>query len=284
VVRAKKSLGQNFLVDRNYQQRIVTALEAQPEDVVLEIGPGTGALTDLLAGTVRRLVAVEKDDALASALAERYAGRADVEIVNGDALQVDIAALLATPADARIIGNIPYNITSPLIFRMLERAHRPRRLVFMVQKEVADRIASPPGDRQYGALSVGVRTVADVERLFVVPRGAFRPVPNVDSAVLRIDPFRPPRLSADQERDVRSLARVAFGRRRKQLQRILRDAPEYALDAETVTALLADVNIQPAARPESLAPEDFVALAGALRAQGVPRDTSGGSDASEEWS
>lgn len=282
MVRARKSLGQNFLVDRNYQQRIVAALEAGPDDTVLEIGPGTGALTDHLAGAVRRLVAIEKDDALAAALQQRFAGRADVEIVNGDALAVELVALLGSPGEARIIGNIPYNITSPLIFRMLEREHRPRRLVFMVQKEVADRIVSPPGDRQYGALSVGVRTVAQVERLFVVPRGAFRPVPNVDSAVLRIDPFRPSPLTAADERDVRTLARVAFGWRRKQLQRILRDAAEYGLDADAVAALLAPFEISPAARPETLAPEDFVALARALRARGLPGDTSVGMDVRQE--
>lgn len=275
MVRARKSLGQNFLMDRSYQQRIVDALGAQPDETVLEIGPGTGALTGHLAGTVRRLVAIEKDDRLAAALQQRFAGRADVEIVNDDALEADIVALLGPPAEARIIGNIPYNITSPLIFRMLERQHRPRRLVLMVQKEVADRIVSPPGDRQYGALSVGVRTVADVQRLFVVPRGAFRPVPNVDSAVLRIDPFQPPPLTAAEEGDVRTLARVAFGWRRKQLQRILRDAPEYALDGEVLDALLPPLGITPEARPETLAPETFVALSRALRARGLPGDTSG---------
>lgn len=273
-MRAKKSLGQNFLVDRNYQQRIVAALEARPDDTVLEIGPGTGALTGHLAGHVRRLVAIEKDHALAAALERRFDGRDDVEIVNGDALETDIVALLGDPAAARIIGNIPYNITSPLIFRMLERAHRPRRLVFMVQKEVADRIVSPPGDKQYGALSVGVRTVAHAERLFVVPRGAFRPVPGVDSAILRIDPYVPARLTQAEEHDVRALARAAFGRRRKQLQRILRDAPEYALEVGDVAALLAPLEIDSAARPETLAPETFVALARALRARGLPGDTS----------
>ena len=273
-MRAKKSLGQNFLVDRNYQQRIVAALEAKPDDTVLEIGPGTGALTEHLAGHVRRLVAIEKDRALAAALQQRFAGRADVEIVDGDALETDIVALLGDLAAARVIGNIPYNITSPLIFRMLERAHRPQRLVFMVQKEVADRIVSPPGDKQYGALSVGVRTVAHAERLFVVPRGAFRPAPGVDSAILRIDPYFPAPLTQAEEYDVRTLARVAFGRRRKQLQRILRDAPEYALDSEDVGPLLAPLEIDGAARPETLAPETFVALARALRVRGLPGDTS----------
>jgi 16S rRNA (adenine1518-N6/adenine1519-N6)-dimethyltransferase len=272
VTRAKKSLGQNFLVDPHHQRRIVAALEAGPDDTVLEIGPGTGALTDHLAGTVRRLVAIEKDDALAAALAARYAGRDDVTIVNGDALEADIPALVGDPAHARVIGNIPYYITSPLIFRLLARECRPHRLVVMVQKEVADRIVAPPGDKQYGALSVGIRTVAEAQRLFIVPRGAFRPAPNVDSAVLRIDPHAPPRLTPDEERDVRDLARVTFGWRRKQLQRILRDAPGYRLDAAAIEELLQPLGIAGAARPETIGPTDFVALARALRAYGLPAD------------
>lgn len=273
MVRARKSLGQNFLVDPNHQRRIVAALEAGPDDTVLEIGPGTGALTEHLAGTVARLIAVEKDDALARALMTRYAARTDVQIVNDDALDIDLPALLGSPATARIIGNIPYNITSPLIFRILERANRPRRLVVMVQKEVADRIIAPPGDKQYGALSVGVRTVAHVERLFVVPRGAFRPVPNVDSAVLRIDPFLPPRLTVGEERDVRALARVLFGWRRKQLQRILRDAPDYRLTPDEIAEVARKLDVSPAARPETIGPDRFVALARALRARGLPANT-----------
>lgn len=273
MVRARKSLGQNFLVDPDHQRRIVAALDARPDDTVLEIGPGTGALTDHLAGTVARLIAVEKDDALAHSLTTRYAGRTDVQILNDDVLDIDLPALLGTPASARIIGNIPYNITSPLIFRILERANRPRRLVVMVQKEVADRIIAPPGDKQYGALSVGVRTVADVARLFVVPRGAFRPVPKVDSAVLRIDPFLPARLTTAEEHDVRSLARALFGWRRKQLQRILRDAPDYHMTADQVEEVARELDISPAARPETIAPDGFVALARALRVRGLPENT-----------
>ena len=274
MVRAKKSLGQNFLVDPNYQRRIVAALGAGPEDTVLEIGPGTGALTHHLAGSVARLVAVEKDDALAAALRARYADRADVEIVHADALEADIAALLGDVRTACIVGNIPYNITSPLIFRMLERDHRPRRIVLMVQKEVADRIVAPPGDRQYGALSVGVRTVADARRLFVVPRGAFRPSPGVDSAVLSLEPFWPPPLSEAEEKDVRTLSRVTFGWRRKQLQRILRDAPEYRLDPEAIDALAHELALAPEARPETLSPQSFVQLARALRVRGRPSHTA----------
>ena len=273
MVRAKKSLGQNFLVDPNYQRRIVAALEAESSDTVLEIGPGTGALTHHLAGTVAQLVAIEKDHGLAAALQSRYDGRADVRIVEGDALTADIGALVAQPPAMRVIGNIPYNITSPLLFRLLERAHRPKRVLVMVQKEVADRIVAPPGERQYGALSVGIRTVADAQRLFVVPRGAFRPAPNVDSAVLRIDPFAPPRLSEAEERDVRALTRVAFGWRRKQLQRILRDAPGYGVPQGTLARLEHAIGMPLEARPEALSPEHFVTLARALRALDLPEPT-----------
>ncbi len=139
-----------------------------------------------------------------------------------------------------------------------------------VQKEVADRIVAEPGNRTYGALSVGVRTIARVEKLFNVGKGAFRPVPDVASAVLRIEPHRPRRLSAAEQADVRTLTRTAFGQRRKQLQKILRTTPEYGLDTADVRALAQEMGLDPTARPETLSPEAFVGLAQALRARGKP--------------
>jgi 16S rRNA (adenine1518-N6/adenine1519-N6)-dimethyltransferase len=269
MVRAKKSLGQNFLVDPGIQRRIVAALEPGPTDDVFEIGPGTGALTRHLAGLVRRLVAIELDHTLAARLHAEFAAEPQVHILHADALAVD-PALVGDVAAMKGVGNIPYNITSPLIFRLLSRQWRPRQLVLMVQKEVADRVVAPPGGREYGALSVGVRTVASAERLFTVSRGAFRPVPGVDSAVLRITPFDPPRLGADEERDVRDLTRAAFGWRRKQMLRVLRSAPAYALDEADARAATAEAGIDPQARAETLAPEDFVRLAQILRRRGVP--------------
>ena len=273
MVRAKKALGQNFLVDPNYQRRIVAAVGATPDDQVLEIGPGTGALTEHLAGTVRRFIAIEIDNDLAPVLSARYQGRSDVQIVHDDALEVDYGALLGDEP-VRIVGNIPYNITTPLVFRLLERDVPALNLVLMVQREVADRIVAVPGGKEYGALSVGVQSVARAERLFGVPRGAFRPVPNVDSAVIRITPFRPPRLTESEEADVRRLTRAAFGWRRKQLQRILRDAPDYGLSTEAVNDVLGAAGIEPAARPETLAPDVFVGLAQRLRSLGLPRAPS----------
>jgi len=188
--RAKRSLGQNFLVDVNLQRKIVAALAAPPTAEVLEIGPGRGALTRHLAGSVRRLILVELDDDLAAELGERYAGRVDVHVVHANFLDVDLAELSDDPSQLRVVGNIPYNITTPIIFKLLERP-RPLDIVLMVQDDVADRLVGSVGTKAYGALSVGVRTVATMERLFRVGRGAFRPVPGVESAVVRLRPFQP---------------------------------------------------------------------------------------------
>jgi 16S rRNA (adenine1518-N6/adenine1519-N6)-dimethyltransferase len=268
--RAKKSLGQNFLLDPNQQRRIVAALEAAPHDVVLEIGPGQGALTRHLAGTVRRLILVELDDHLAAALAMSYGGRPDVAIVHADFMDVDLTSLADDVRSLLVVGNIPYNITTPLIFRLLERDLRPRRIVLLVQQEVADRIVARAGDHNYGALSVGVQSVARVEKLFRVARGSFRPVPGVDSTLIRIEPIEPPPLTRPEEADLRQLTRTLFTWRRKQLQKTLRSAPEYALDGATLQAVAQETGIELERRPEQLEPDALVRLARTLRRRGRP--------------
>ncbi|MEJ2216596.1 MAG: 16S rRNA (adenine(1518)-N(6)/adenine(1519)-N(6))-dimethyltransferase RsmA [Gemmatimonadota bacterium] len=268
MARAKRSLGQNFLVDPNIQKKIVQALDPHPNDTVVEIGPGHGALTRHLAGRVARLVAIELDDDLAAALREEYAGREDVDIRHADALDMDLDQLAPSPETLRVVGNIPYNITSPLLFHLLEQSP-PVCVVLMVQKEVADRITAAPGSKTFGALSVGVQTAARVEALFRVGRGAFRPTPAVDSAVIRLLPG--PRLSRSDARDLRTLTRVAFGQRRKQFQKILRTSPEYALDVDGVRSLEAFTGLDLSNRPETLHPDQFVALSRALRARHLPR-------------
>jgi 16S rRNA (adenine1518-N6/adenine1519-N6)-dimethyltransferase len=266
VVRAKKSLGQNFLVDASFQRRIIGALELDERDHVIEIGPGTGALTSHIVETGCTLVAVELDDELATRLESQYATTPNVRIVRGDVLKTNLHGLSSVPPDQRkIVGNIPYNITSPLLFRLLERAHRPERLVVMVQKEVADRILAPPGEKAYGALSVGVRSVAHAERLFNVPRGAFRPAPDVDSSVLLVRPIRPHPLSAAEEADLRTLTRAAFSWRRKQFQKTLRSAPDYALTVDQIAGLSERTGLDLEQRPETFEPGAFIALARALR-------------------
>jgi 16S rRNA (adenine1518-N6/adenine1519-N6)-dimethyltransferase len=275
VVRAKRSLGQNFLIDPNLQRKIAAAINPRAADVVIEIGPGRGALTRHLAGSVKRLITIEKDDALAAALQEEFRNT-PVSVLHADALLTNFAELAQGEA-FKVIGNIPYNITTPLLFHALDPPNRPELMVVMVQREVADRILAAPGDRNYGALSVVVRIVATAERLFHVPRAAFRPQPGVDSTVIRIVPHQPPRLLPSDEADVRTLTRTAFAWRRKQLQKILRAAPSYGLSDVVATELLRGMNIDPQQRPEVLSPEQFVHLASTLRQRGLPRNHDRGS-------
>jgi 16S rRNA (adenine1518-N6/adenine1519-N6)-dimethyltransferase len=261
--RAKKSLGQNFLVDPNIQRMIVDALQPSLDDEVMEIGPGQGALTRHLAGRVGRLVLVELDDTLAAKLQAEFAVTPSVEVIHRDVLDVRLEEVTAEPSRLKVIGNIPYNITTPILFGLLERRPRPAEIVLMVQKEVAERIVAAPGSKTYGALAVGVRSVADVERVMNVGRTAFRPMPDVESAVIRVVPHDPPRIPPEDEASLRKLTRFAFGQRRKQFQRILRDA--YGLTVEQVEAVGREVGMDLQARPESFSPERFIDLARALR-------------------
>lgn len=269
-VRAKRSLSQNFLVDRNLRRRIVDSLEAGPGDRVLEIGPGHGELSELLVGEVRELLLVEKDDRLAPLLRARWGKRPDVRIVHADALALDLSALLGEERPVRVVSNLPYAITTPLLFAFLGIRPLPARIVVLVQLEVARRITAEPGGRAYGALTVGVRAVADARLAFTVGRRAFRPVPEVDSAAVVIDPRPVP----PPERDLaalRVLTRAAFGRRRKQIRRILRDAPEFSLGPGEAETVLAAVGVDPAARPETIDTDTLLELARRLRTAGGGR-------------
>jgi 16S rRNA (adenine1518-N6/adenine1519-N6)-dimethyltransferase len=258
----KKRFGQHFLFDPRILARIADAVAAGPGDTVLEIGPGPGGLTAALAERAGRLVAIEKDRDLVPALRARVPR---AEIVEGDALELDWHAL-AGPG-AIICGNIPYNITSPLVDKAL-LPPRPPRIVFLVQREVADRVAAPPGSEHYGALSVGVQAVARAERVFTVSRGAFHPPPKVDSAVLRLVPLARPLVSDELLPAFRRLVVGLFGFRRKQLLRGLRELTGWP--AERVQAVLDAVGVVTTSRPEVLTPHQFVALTHAVVDAGWP--------------
>ncbi len=260
--RAKRRLGQHFLSDRRILQRIADALEPTAADTVLEIGPGTGGLTAALAARAGRVVAIEKDAELVPGLRARFP---EVTLVEGDALELDWHSL-GGPG-ALVIGNIPYNITSPLIDKALAPP-RPPRIVFLVQKEVADRVSAAAGEPAYGALSVGVQAVARAERLFVVPAGAFHPRPKVDSAVLRLTPFHLPLVTDDELARFRRMTVGLFSFRRKQLGRGLRELTGWTPDR--VAEALARAAIDPPARPETLTPEAFVRLQRVLVDGGWP--------------
>jgi 16S rRNA (adenine1518-N6/adenine1519-N6)-dimethyltransferase len=265
--RAKRSLGQNFLVDANLQRKIADSIAPSADDEVLEIGPGTGALTRHLVGRVRRLILVELDDSLANRLTADHVGDPRTEVRHADILVTPLESLTPDVAGLKVIGNIPYNITTPIIFHLLEQPVRPAMIVLMVQREVAERILASPGGKTYGALAVGVQSVASVERVLNVGRGAFRPSPDVDSTVIRIIPHCPAPLGPELEVALRLLTRLAFGQRRKQFQRILRDA--FSLSPDGVSALATATGMDLTARPETFPPADFIRLASELKTRGL---------------
>jgi 16S rRNA (adenine1518-N6/adenine1519-N6)-dimethyltransferase len=257
-----KRYGQHFLADKKVLQDIADAVGAGPGDTVLEIGPGRGALTDLLVERAGRVVAIEIDRALAAGLEKRYAGRSNVEIVQQDVMQSDFAALAG--ADYLLAGNVPYYITTPIIFKALEPPVA-RRAVFLVQREVAERMQSSAGDEEYGALTINVAATAAVEIIRAVPPESFTPPPKVDSAVIRITP-RPDALIAREELHAfQSFVQAAFGMRRKQIQKVIRSV--RGLSIEEADRALAEVGIERTARPETLSPEIFVRLFELLRGE-----------------
>jgi 16S rRNA (adenine1518-N6/adenine1519-N6)-dimethyltransferase len=256
VPRAKRRLGQHFLADPRILARIADALEPGPHDTVLEIGPGRGALTAELVKRSGRVLAIEKDRDLVPLLQERFPS---IEIVAADALETDWHALTGGPY--LLTGNIPYNITSPLLDKALTPP-LPVRIVFLVQKEVADRVTAPPGSSVYGALSVGIQAVASAARVFTVPAGAFQPRPKIDSAVLRLEPLEQPLVVATEREGFRALVVGLFGFRRKQLLRGIRELTGWSGDR--VTELLREVGLGETVRPEVLGPGDYVRLYRAL--------------------
>jgi 16S rRNA (adenine1518-N6/adenine1519-N6)-dimethyltransferase len=252
VPRAKRRLGQHFLTDPRILARIADALEAGPADKVLEIGPGPGGLTGALLQRVGQVVAIEKDRDLVPELRARFP---QAQVIEADALDTDWQSVITPPF--LVTGNIPYNITSPLLDKALAPP-RPPRIVFLVQKEVADRVTAEAGTSEYGALTVGVRAVAYPERLFTVPAGSFHPRPKVDSAVLRMTPLAEPLVTDVERESFRAMVVGLFGFRRKQLRRGLRELTGW--DAEKVSDLLERCGITGTVRPEVLPPAEFARL------------------------
>ncbi|RDS84435.1 16S rRNA (adenine(1518)-N(6)/adenine(1519)-N(6))-dimethyltransferase RsmA [Dyella monticola] len=253
--RPKKSFGQHFLHERRYIERIVAAISPRPEDFLVEIGPGEGALTFPLLAAAGKLTAIELDTDLIPRLQAQAAGAGELSIVHADVLKVDFTAMAhrAGMSHLRVAGNLPYYISSPILFHCIEHAAAITDMHFMLQKEVVDRMAAEPGSKVYGRLSVMLQLACRVEPLFDVPPGAFRPPPKVDSSVVRLVP-----LAADARHDadparVYAIVKAAFAQRRKTLSNALRQL----MDADAIR--LADVD--PKARAETLAPMDFVRLA-----------------------
>jgi 16S rRNA (adenine1518-N6/adenine1519-N6)-dimethyltransferase len=254
-----KKYGQHFLNDKKILQGIVDALAPSSSDTVIEVGPGRGSLTDILVELSGRVIGVEIDRALAAQLAERYRGRQNVEIVQADVLETDLHALAGS--DFLLIGNVPYYITTPIVFKALE-APIPRRSVFLVQREVAERMAASADTDSYGALSVNIAAVANTEQVLDVPASAFQPPPKVESAVVRLRPREKPLVGAESLAPFRAFVQAVFGLRRKQMQRVLRTV--RGISPDQAGAILDRAGIDRAARPEVLTPESFARLYGLL--------------------
>jgi 16S rRNA (adenine1518-N6/adenine1519-N6)-dimethyltransferase len=266
-LRAKKTWGQSFLVDEGVRDRIVEAARIDRADVVVEIGAGLGAMTGALAARAGRVIAIERDPDLVGVLRRELAGAGNVEVVAGDALGFDLrAAARAAGRPLVVVGNLPYQITSPLVFRIIEAAGRGEtvgRAIVMVQREVADRMAAPAGGKTYGRLSVMVQQAARVAALFDVGRRSFHPQPSVTSTVLRLEPRRAPLAPVEDERCFALAVRAAFGARRKMLRRAL---AQVFGDAVAAGALVA-AGVAGERRAEELAVADFARLADALAAR-----------------
>ncbi len=268
-LRARHSLSQNFLADPEVLDDILAAAEPGPHRPVLEIGPGLGLLTAGLLAAGATVTAVELDRGLAAFLRDRFAeALADghLTLIEGDALDQDLLRLV--PAPYEVVANLPYHITSPILHALLGEAPRPERLVLMVQREVAERIAAPPGKMSY--LSVFVQYHARVRVAFVVPPEAFEPEPAVESAVIVIEPYAADdRLAADDEDALWRLVQAAFRERRKMLHNVL--TRQLPVDPARVDAALQAAAIAPDRRPQTLAVGEWLALLEAIGPIGSDR-------------
>jgi 16S rRNA (adenine1518-N6/adenine1519-N6)-dimethyltransferase len=257
----KKHFGQHFLHDAAIIERIVRALDPKPGDRIVEIGPGQGALTLPLLRRHGALTVIELDRDLIAPLREAGAHAGDLEVIHSDVLKVDFTKL-ADGQPLRLVGNLPYNISSPILFHALEHAAVVRDMHFMLQKEVVDRMAAAPGSKVFGRLSVMLQASCDVVPLFEVPPGAFRPPPQVDSAVVRLLPRASGSVGIVDSGLFARVVREAFGQRRK----TLRNALSGVCDAEAIVA----AGLRPGARAEEVEVEGFVALANHLAARHQP--------------
>jgi len=261
-LRARHRLSQNFLADTDVLDEILAEARPAAGDRVLEIGPGLGLLTGGLLASGAAVTAVELDRGLAAFLRDRFEPAIDhgaLRLIEGDALDQDLVHLLEPPYD--VVANLPYHITSPILHALLGEAPRPRRLVLMVQREVAERIAAPPGKMSY--LSVFVQYHARVRVAFRVPPEAFEPEPAVESAVIVVEPYdADDRLSAEEEDQLWRLVQAAFRERRKMLHNVL--ARQLPFDAGRVAAALETAGIAPDRRPQTVAVGEWLALKDAL--------------------
>ncbi len=250
----KKHLGQNFLYDSSILSNIIRSADLSSEDIVVEIGPGPGRLTRMLAETAKKLIAIELDPELYEKLKGDFIAYGNVEIVHGDALKFPFETI----GKFKVVANIPYYITTPIIFRLLEAKQNLKSMTLTIQKEVAERIVAQPGGKAYGVLTIMIQYFARPELKFIIPKEAFRPSPKVDSAVVHMKILEQPAVIVKDEKMFFSLVRTAFSQRRKTLSNSLKSFGENIKDA------MISAGIDPQRRPETLSIEEFARLSDVL--------------------
>lgn len=261
--RCRKSRGQNFLVDANIVNKIIMSASLEKGDTVVEIGPGLGVITKAIAMRVKTLVSLELDRQLVKILGDTLQDTNNIHIVAGDAMEADFDCLVRTFTNEdvryKLVANLPYNITTPLIMRLLNSGFNTSLYVFMVQQEVAERIVAPPGGKDYGSLSVAVQYYTDVEYLFKVPRTVFIPRPEVDSAVIRLTKRNEPAVKVPDDHLFFKVVRGSFGQRRKTLLNSLGSAFPHIPRVKLGTMLVAAA-IDPSRRGETLSLMEFAEI------------------------
>ena len=247
----KKHLGQHFLNDPLIIGRIILAAQLDPHDLVVEIGPGPGMMTRMLAGRAEKVIAIELDEKLYGKLKTKLAGFSNIDLILGDALEYHYGDL----PDFKVVANIPYYITAPIIFKLLEARKNLKSMTLTVQKEVAERIVAKPGKKDYGVLSIMVQYYAKTYFAFMIPKEAFRPVPKVDSAVIHMEILERPSVQVENEKAFFKIVKTAFSQRRKMLSNSLKSI------RGDVKEWLDKAGIDPHRRPETLSMEEFARLA-----------------------
>ncbi len=260
--RPLKSLGQNFLVDGGIIDKIIASADIHPDDNVLEIGPGRGALTDIMCQRAGRLVLIEFDHALAADLKRRFEGDPRVTVIDADVLTVDLENVLSAAETWKVVANLPYNISTAVLFRLMDIRHKVSRMVLMLQKEVGDRLVAPPDCKDYGVTTVLLGLWFNIRREFLVRPGSFHPAPKVDSAVLSFVPLEEPRVAIGDPVVFKRVVKGAFAMRRKTLSNCLKSA-ELASPDE-LQGILADCAIDGKRRGETLTLDEFARLSRAF--------------------
>jgi 16S rRNA (adenine1518-N6/adenine1519-N6)-dimethyltransferase len=262
-MRAKRRLGQNFLVSRRYTERIIEAVAPRADETIIEIGPGQGALTELLVESGAQVVAIELDRELISYLAERFAARANLRLIAADALAVDLCRQIEPATSARVVANLPYYVSTPILQRLIEQRRCLPEMTLMLQREVVERITAGAGGKEYGYLSVLVQLFCQAERLFDVPPGAFRPAPKVYSSIVRLRVRAGAAAAVRDEDFFLEVLKALFAQRRKTILNNLRAGAARlgVRDEARIAQALARAGLAPQRRAETLAIQEIARLA-----------------------